>query len=60
MTASTFFNVQGVQDPTFRVWAGMGNTPKNLYWSGESFFMAVWKLLEARFKKKAFTRLEWS
>ena len=56
----TFEQMDKYQDPTFRVWVGIANTNTNLYWYGESLVVAIWKLIEAKGRRKGFVRLEWS
>jgi len=59
MTTTTF-NQELTQDPTFRVWTGISNRQTNLYWSGENFLVAIWRLFEAKGKHLGLVRLEWS
>jgi hypothetical protein len=58
MVATTFNNSM-TQNPTFRVWRGMSNRPSNMYWEGDSFFIALWKFFEAKNRFKGLVRLEW-
>ena len=58
MTTTTY-NYSIVNNPTFRVWTGMSNKAPNLYWEGDTFLVALWKLFEAKGKKKGMVRLEW-
>lgn len=56
----TFEQMDKYQDPTFRVWVGIANANTNLYWYGESLVVAIWKLIEAKGKRKGLVRLEWA
>lgn len=56
----TTFIYSIIRNPTFKVWVGSTSAAANLYWEGDNFLVALWKLFEAKGRRKCLVRLEWA